>query len=250
MKIGFVSMPFVGHLNPMTTLARRLQSRGHEVTFIGVPDVAPFSRAAGLDFVPFCESEYPAGSIARLYAPVSKLHGFEVTRWSVRERNSDMFSAASKHLPQKLADTGVDALVIDTIHTFLQLVPMSLSMPYVQVSTGLHIDFSGVTPPYFFSWPHESTPEALARNLEGIKEASTVFAPIVPRAMSYAEKVGLEIDWSDFTATASKLAVMTQTPKEFDFPDIPRPAEFHYTGPFHDIEAREPIRLSVGEAHW
>ena len=241
MKIGFVSMPFVGHLNPMTTLARRLQSRGHEAKFIGVPDVAPFARAAGLDFVPFCENEYPAGSIARLYAPVSKLHGFEVTRWSVRERNSDMFSAASKHLPQKLSDTGVDALVIDTIHTFLQLVPMSLRMPCVQVSTGLHIDFSGVTPPYFFSWPHESTPEALARNLEGIKEAGRVFAPIVPRAMSYAEKVGLEIDWSDFTATASKLAVITQTPKEFDFPDIPRPAEFHYTGPFHDIEAREPI---------
>src|SRR6476660_8609960 len=113
MKIGFISMPFVGHLNPMTTLARRLQSRGHEVTFIGVPDVGPFARAAGLNFGPFCENEYPAGSIARLYAPVSKLHGFEVTRWSVRERNSDMFSAASKHLPQKLADTGVDALVID-----------------------------------------------------------------------------------------------------------------------------------------
>jgi UDP:flavonoid glycosyltransferase YjiC (YdhE family) len=50
MKIGFVSTPFVGHLNPMTTLARRLQSRGHEVAFIGVPDVEPFARAAGLDF--------------------------------------------------------------------------------------------------------------------------------------------------------------------------------------------------------
>ena len=39
MKIGFVSMPIVGHLNPMTTLARRLQSRGHKVVFIGLPDV-------------------------------------------------------------------------------------------------------------------------------------------------------------------------------------------------------------------
>jgi len=37
------------------------------------------------------------------------------------------------------------------------------------------------------------------------------------------------------------LAVMTQTPKEFDFPGIPWPAEFHYTGPFHDSEGREPI---------
>jgi len=51
MKIGFVSMPVVGHLNPMTALARKLQSRGHEVVFIGVPDVEPFARGAGLKFV-------------------------------------------------------------------------------------------------------------------------------------------------------------------------------------------------------
>jgi UDP:flavonoid glycosyltransferase YjiC (YdhE family) len=35
MKIGFISMPLAGHLNPMTTLARELKSRGHEVVFIG-----------------------------------------------------------------------------------------------------------------------------------------------------------------------------------------------------------------------
>jgi zeaxanthin glucosyltransferase len=241
MKIGFISMPFVGHLNPMTTLARRLQSRGHEVAFIGVPDVEPFAHTAGLNFVPFCENEYPAGSIAKLLSPVSKLHGLEAVRWSIRERNVDLFKAASKHLPQKLAETGVGALVIDVIHTFLELVPMSLGMPYVQVSTGLHLDFSGATPPFFFSWPHETTPEALTRNLEGIKAAGEIFAPVVPVAMSYAEKVGLQVDWSDSSATTSKLAVMTQTPKEFDFPGIPWPAQFHYTGPFHDIEGRKPI---------
>ena len=241
MKIGFVSMPFVGHLNPMTTLARRLQSRGHEVAFIGVPDVEPLARAAGLNFVPFCENEYPAGSIARLFRPVSKLHGLEAVRWSIRERNVDLFSAASKHLPQKLAESGVAALVIDVIHTFLELVPMSLGMPYVQVSTSLHIDFSGATPPLFFSWPHETTLEALTRNLEGVKAAGEIFAPVVPVAMSYAQKLSLQVDWSDFTATTSKLAVMTQTPKEFDFPGIPWPAQFHYTGPFHDIKGREPI---------
>jgi hypothetical protein len=40
-------------LNPMTALACKLQSRGNEVVFIGVPDVEPFAHAAGLDFVPF-----------------------------------------------------------------------------------------------------------------------------------------------------------------------------------------------------
>ena len=63
MKIGFVSMPLSGHLNPMTALARRLQSRGNEVVFFGVPDVEPFARAAGLDFMPYGEAEYPVGSV-------------------------------------------------------------------------------------------------------------------------------------------------------------------------------------------
>jgi zeaxanthin glucosyltransferase len=64
MKIAFVNMPLSGHLNPMRALARRLQSRGNEVVFFGVPDVEPFARAAaGLDFVPYGEAKYPVGSI-------------------------------------------------------------------------------------------------------------------------------------------------------------------------------------------
>jgi len=92
MKIGFVSMPFVGHLNPMTVLGRKLQSRGHEIVVIGVPDVEPFARAADLTFVPFCEEEYPAGSIAELYAPISKLYGLEAARQSVRDKNAGLFA--------------------------------------------------------------------------------------------------------------------------------------------------------------
>jgi len=120
-------------------------------------------------------------------------------------------------------------------------VPMSLGMPYAQVSTGLPLDFSGATPPFFFSWPHENTPVALSRNREGIQAAGEIFAPIVPLAKSFAEKVGLTIDWNDLAATTSKLAVITQTPREFDFPGISWPPQFHYAGPFQDGNGREPI---------
>jgi zeaxanthin glucosyltransferase len=57
MKIGFLSLPLTGHLNPMIALARKLQSRGHEVVFIALPDIEPVVRAANLEFVPFCENE-------------------------------------------------------------------------------------------------------------------------------------------------------------------------------------------------
>src|SRR6202035_5831334 len=85
MKLGFVSMPVTGHLNPMTALARKLQSRGNEVLFIGLPDAEPIVRAGDLNFVSFCEKEYPFGSVANGVAPLAKLHGLDVVEHSARE---------------------------------------------------------------------------------------------------------------------------------------------------------------------
>jgi UDP:flavonoid glycosyltransferase YjiC (YdhE family) len=82
---------------------------------------------------------------------------------------------------------------------------------------------------------------AFAKNIEGLKKIGGHFAQILAAARPYAEKTGLQIDWNNPSATNSKLAVITQTPKEFDFARIPWPAEFHYAGPFHDDEGREPV---------
>jgi zeaxanthin glucosyltransferase len=241
MRIGFLSLPLSGHLNPMTALARKLQARGNDVVFISVPDAEPELRAAGLKFVPFCEEEYPTGSIAGHWSSVAKLQGEEVLRHSSRELLPGICKAALEHLPEKIAETGVEALVFDKIYFYLELVAMSMGIPYVDVWAVLHVDFSGYTPSCLFSWPHETTPEAFARNAEGLKVAGEVLAPLAEVAKPYAEKAGLQIDWNDPTATTSKLAVITQTPREFDFPNPHWPAEFHYAGPFHDDEGRKTI---------
>jgi MGT family glycosyltransferase len=68
-----------------------------------------------------------------------------------------------------------------------------------------------------------------------------ILAPIAEVAKQYAEKTGLQIDWNDPTATTSKLAVVTQTLREFDFPNPHWPAEFHYAGPFHDNQGRKTV---------
>lgn len=239
MKIGFLSLPLSGHLNPMTALARKLQSRGREVIFFGVPDVEAIARTAGLTFVPICEQEYPVGSTAEAYAPVAKLHGEEVLKVHLEEITPPFLKVVLARLPEKLAESGVDAMVLDMAHSYVQLVPMSLGIPYVQISNTLHVDSSGATPVCVFSWPYERTPEALARNIEGLRKLGSYFAPILAVAAPYAAKAGLQVDWSDPNSTTSKLAVITQTPKEFDFPGIPWPAQFHYAGPLLDNEGRE-----------
>jgi zeaxanthin glucosyltransferase len=125
---------------------------------------------------------------------------------------------------------------MDTLHRFLELIPMSLNIPCVHVWTILHIDGTGTTPAPIYDWPHEETPEARIRNLEGLRRLGGMAAPSLGLAKAFAAKAGLQIDWTNPATAVPRLAVITQTPKEFDFPGIPWPREFHYAGPFHEDE--------------
>jgi zeaxanthin glucosyltransferase len=55
---------------------------------------------------------------------------------------------------------------------------------------------------------------------------------------AYSEEAGLKIDWNVPSGVFSKLAYITQIPKEFDFENPLLPPQFHYTGPFHDGKGR------------
>jgi zeaxanthin glucosyltransferase len=243
MKIGFISMPLTGHLNSMIALARKMKARGNHVIFIGIPDVKPFVSAAGLEFVAFGEADLPLGSSADIVAPVAKLHG-AATRWTIQGAGRAMFQLASQHLPRVITETGIEALVLDTIHMYLEVVPMSLGIPYAHVWSILNIDFSGTTLPSVWPGKHEDTPEARTRNLEALKQSDNAFFGIVQElAKEYSDRVGQKLDWSDPRATVSRhaAAIVSQIPREFDLPNIPWPSEFHYAGPFFDESGREPI---------
>jgi zeaxanthin glucosyltransferase len=239
MKIGFIGLPVTGHLNPMIALASKLQARGHQVAFIGIPDAEPPVRAAKLDFLSYCEKEFPLGS--DIYAPVAKLHGLAVVQCACQEVLPPFIKATIEHLPEKLAGAGFDLLVIDTIHFFIELVPISMGIPYVHIWNVLDNDFSGVTPPCFFDWPLETDPGAQERNLLALQTiAGSLLPSVLQIAVPQAERLGLNINWHDPSSTTSKLAVITTFPKAFDFPDVPKPQHFYYSGPFFVESAREP----------
>ena len=241
MKIGLLSLPLAGHFNPMISLGRKLKLRGNEVFFIGVPDMEATVRAAGLDFVPFCEEAYPAGSVAKKWGRVAGLHGLHVMKYTTRYLVPELVEPALEDLPVKIRNTSVDGLLIDTTYRFVEVVPMYLGIPYIHIWNVLHFDFSGSTPPPIYSWPHKTGPEAFARNLAGTEAVRHFFDTVRPPAQSFAIRNGLDIDWRDPMATISKLAVITQTPREFDFPIPNLPPHFHYAGPFHDEGGREPV---------
>jgi zeaxanthin glucosyltransferase len=237
MKVTFLTFPVPGHAYPMSSLARRLKSRGHDVVAIGTPDAAPLLRAAELPFVPYCEKAYPAGSDRERYNQLSRLQGQEALEFTHRTI-AEILQAAFDDLPRALREAGADALVLDGVMVELGLVPMHLGMPYVHVSNSLHYDFSGHTPLFAFDWPHEITPEAFARNKEGVRSFLKVLKRNRFIARGYAERVSLDFDSNDPLASISRLAWLTQTPKEFDFPSSHWPPQFHHTGPFHDGSGR------------
>lgn len=244
MKIGFISMPLTGHLNSMLALARKLQARGNDIVFFGIQDVGPMVLAAGLEFAAFGEEAIPEGASANIIAPVAKLHGPSATRWTIEGAGRAMFQLASQHLPRLIAQTGVEALVIDTIHMYLEVVPLSLGIPYAHVWSILNIDFSGSTVSSVSPGINEDTPAGRVRNLEILKQSDNAYFGIVQElAEKYSESVGLKLDWSNPRETISRhaAAVVSQTPREFDLPNIPWPSEFHYAGPFSDDAGREPI---------
>src|SRR5260221_1043602 len=236
MKIAFISPPVPGHLNPMTTLARKLQSRNHDVVFISWPDAEPSVRAADLTFLPCAVKELAAAPLKERPRWL-ELEGEEALRAALQNaaaRTEAMLNA----LPATLTAAGVDAVVLDTALVYAELAPMSLGMPYIHVSVALHRDYSGCTPPYFYDWPHETTPAALARNRKGVESFLEMLAPTIAVARAYAKRAGLDVDWDNPSATISKLAWITQTPREFDFESSHWPPQFHYTGPFHDGAGR------------
>jgi zeaxanthin glucosyltransferase len=241
MRIAFISLPFIGHLNAMAALARKMRSRGHEVVFVGIPDIEPAIRAAGLTFVPYCENEFPVGSLDQYLAPISTLHGLAAVENTNLHLTPGLAKAAFEHLPQLIKEIEIQAIVMDTLHRFLELIPLSLNIPCVHIWTTLHIDGTGTTPACIYDWPHEDTPEARARNLEGLKKLGSMSSASLDLAKAYAAKTGLKIDWTNPATAVPRLAVITQTPKEFDFEGIPWPPQFHYAGPFHESAGRAPI---------
>src|SRR5215813_9549867 len=235
MKVGFISLPVFGHLNPMTALARELRSRQHEVVFISLLDTEPFvSRIAKLPFLPCCETDLPSGAMKKVAQQISLRQGHEALEFTLRAIAS-MTNSLLDSLPGILEQAKIDALVLDTYHFYMELVPIRLGMPYVHVSNALHFDYSGYTPLCIYDWPHERTAEALTRNRKGVASFMELLRRSNPKAVQYAKQAGIKLNSDN---TISKLTWITQMPKEFDFESSHWSSTLHHTGPFLDPAAK------------
>src|SRR5215469_6584222 len=136
------------------------------------------------------------GSLDQYLASLSRMRGLAAVQNTNLHLTHGLAKAAFEHLPQRIKEIGVEALVVDALHRFVELIPLSLDIPCVHIWNTLHIDGTGATPACIYDWPHEDTPEARTRNLEGLKKLGTIASPTLGLAKAYAEKAGLQIDWT------------------------------------------------------
>jgi hypothetical protein len=174
---------------------------------MGLLDAEPFVSAAGLTFLPCCEKEFPVGSVDQYVRGIGTRQGEEAQQFTIGACAAGT-NAILNPLPATLKTAGVDALVLDAYQFYAELVPMSLGMPYVHVSNALHFDYSGYTPLHVYDWPHETGPEALARNRKGIAS----FHETVSRA-NWCFSIGHNLDPREIGPLPSNAITVKSAPQ-------------------------------------
>ena len=135
MKIAFVAFPAFGHLNLMSALARRLQSRGHEPLIFSSPSATPLARAAGVSFVPFAEDASLNQLIAAAFGRMSKSRGQDTFRQALAIQ-APYFQAQRQELPGLFAAHGIEAVVLDDAGYYTPVIPRRGGRPTRGLNSG------------------------------------------------------------------------------------------------------------------
>jgi zeaxanthin glucosyltransferase len=228
-----------GHLNPMTTLGYELQQRGHRVTLVGILDAQAKALAAGLEFQPIGEADFPAGSTAEHFAKLGQLSGPAAFRYTVfffKQATSMLLQEA----PAALQRAGVEALIIDQASFGGSTVAELLDLPFITVCCALLLNQDPDVPPFNTSWSYHPKWWTRLRNRAGNELVARIAYPITQVIASSRQQRNLP-PLTDPNDSFSPLAQLSQQPAEFEFPRQTLPACFHFTGPYANQASREPV---------
>jgi zeaxanthin glucosyltransferase len=238
--LGLICPELSGHLNPMTTLGRELQRRGHEVTVVARADGRAKARQAGLGFVLVGEREFPEGAMGKLTAQLGRLSGLKAMRFTV-ELLRRTAATLLREAPDAIRAAKIDALLVDQVVPAGNTVAETLGVPLVTVCNALAINVDPILPPAVMPWRFARGFFASARNRTGNAVLHWLAMPVIAEINTYRAEHSLRLLGYGSLGEGPALAFVAQQPAFFDYPREALPDCFHYSGPWHDpIGGGEP----------
>jgi zeaxanthin glucosyltransferase len=238
-NIGCFSYSGVGHVSPLLALARRLQRRGHSITFFQLADLKSRIEVAGIRHVSIGEDELPAGSLARELEDLSRLEGaaaFERVIASVTRESLLVLRDA----PELLRKHEIDFILVDECCDAAATVARTRRVPFVSLALALTRYDEPTIPYWACPLPYSNDPEIIAQYKVWSDLVNAAAAPLRNVVNGERNHFGLP-PIENVVETHSDLATISQQPAAFDFPRHHLPATFHYTGPFVDSEGRPKV---------
>jgi MGT family glycosyltransferase len=137
--------------------------------------------------------------------------------------------------PQAIRDARVDVLLVDQTEPAGGSVAEHLGIPFVTVCNALALNREPDVPPPFSPWNYRESVLARMRNRLGYAVSDRILAPVRGVLADYRRRWKLPAHRSS-EDSYSKLAQISQQPREFDFPRKFLPSCFHYVGPLRSPE--------------
>lgn len=235
-RLGLFCPPWIGHLNPLLSLARELAGRGHDVVFFQPAGHADRVRKLGFQCETFGAEGSAPDALRLRNQEMSRLAGLPAMSAGLKiltEQAEALFATARP----VIENAGLDLWLVDHMDYAASTLASVLRAPFVTVIVTLmrHVE-EGV--PGFSGELYPMNPAARERDWrfnEAMLEASRAFRE---QLGAYRERAGLEP--FSFQNLWSNLAQITQQPAEFEFPRRDLPECFHFTGPFASGSKPEP----------
>lgn len=237
--LGIICPPGVSHLNSMTAFGYELKQRGHQVTLVGVYEAQAQTEAAGLQFWPIGQTEFPLGSTSQALEKLGQLSGVAAVRYTFQLIRNGA-AMVLREAPAAIRQAGIDALLVDQASPEGGTVADYLGLPFISVCNALLLNREPKVPPPFTDWGYNPAWWAQLRNQATYTAISLIAQPIRQVLEDYRREWKLPPFRSPNDAF-SKLAQISQSPPEFEFPREALANCVHFTGPFHNPVTRSPV---------
>lgn len=233
--LAVIAPPFAGHLQPMQAIARSLAARGHRVSFVTLSGAArhldpatPQLRLASPDLPPDFLVR-----LERLIGAMPPIHRWPDTK-TLRHllvALAQMTRSLCREAPARLAQAGIDAMLVDQTEPAGGLIARHLGLPFATIANALPIDPDPALPPVFTNWPPARGPLGRLRNRIGYGIADHLSGPINAEILSWSAYWGLG-KLRSLADCRSPCLQLAQIVPAFDFPRQRLPPEMVFCGPF------------------